>query len=289
MQVFVKYGLFIPLGIPLALDHLQFALLVFTTLSIAAAGYIINDSYDVEIDAINKPNKLIIGKKISDKNATRLYILLNILGVSTGFYLSNSIGKPGFAAFFIITSALLFMYSSYLKGLLLIGNIVISLLVSLSILIVGVFDIIPTIVVEHMVMQRSALKVVVHFGVFAFLINFIREIVKDIQDINGDKNGGMNTLPIEIGRARATTTVFGLTVLITIIVVSYMYMYLYSNQMLVVYFLLLIVGPLFYFCIRSWTAETAKDYSFLSLFLKIIMFLGMCSILLYPSLILNNA
>ena len=138
-------------------------------------------------------------------------------------------------------------------------------------------------------MQRTALKIVVHFGVFAFLINFIREIVKDIQDINGDKNGGMNTLPIAIGRARATETVFGLAISIVIIVVSYMYMYLYSNQILVIYFLLLIVSPLFYFCIRSWTAETARDYSFLSLFLKIIMFLGMCSILLYPSLILNNA
>lgn len=287
MQVFVKYGLFIPLGIPLALDNLQFALLVFTTLSIAAAGYIINDSYDIEIDSINKPDKLIVGKKISEKNATRLYIILNILGVATGFYLSNSIGKPGFAAFFIVTSALLFMYSSYLKGLLLIGNIVISLLVSLSILIVGIFDIIPLIDIEHMVMQRTALKVVLYFGLFAFLINFIREIVKDIQDINGDKNGGMNTLPIAIGRARATTTVFGLAVLIVIMVVSYMYVYLYSNQILVIYFLIMVVGPLFYFCIRSWTAETAKDYTLLSLFLKIIMFLGMCSILLYPSLILK--
>ncbi|MCB0464798.1 MAG: UbiA family prenyltransferase, partial [Aequorivita sp.] len=115
-QVFIKYGLFQPFGIETTLNTFGFALLVIATLCIAAAGNIINDIYDIEIDKINKPNKVLIGKKISERSANRLYIALNVIGVAIGFYLANSIGRPGFAALFVVFSALLYLYASYLKG-----------------------------------------------------------------------------------------------------------------------------------------------------------------------------
>jgi 4-hydroxybenzoate polyprenyltransferase len=280
-QLFIKYGFFNSIGIDVVLSGFQFALLVLATISIAAGGNVINDIYDVDADLINKPNKLIVGKNISEKNAYRIFITLNILGVFSGFLLSNTIGKPGFAALFIIISALLYMYASMLKGILLVGNILISVLIALSILIVGVFDVLPAIEASNVDGQIVAMKVITHYACFAFFINLIREIVKDIQDINGDKNDGLNTLPIAIGRKRATIVVFVLGILAVVAVVCYMYLFLYSSQILVLYFLLLVVAPLLYYCVQAYSAQTNKELSQISLVLKIIMFFGMCSISIY--------
>ncbi len=282
-QVAIKFGLFHPLGLDTTLSHLNFTLLVIATICIAAAGNIINDIYDVEIDKINKPEKVLIGKKISESNASRLFIILNVIGVAIGFYLANSIEKSGFAALFIIISALLYLYASYLKSMLLLGNLLISALVAMSLIIVPLFELLPAITPQNQATQSAVFKIVLHFALFAFAINFIREIVKDLQDINGDKKGGKNTLPIALGRKRTTSIVFILGVIMVLATVAYMYEFLYKEQILLLYFLFAIVAPLLYFCIKSYDAETKKEYAFLSLFLKIIMFLGICAIFLIPS------
>ncbi|HET8803345.1 MAG TPA: geranylgeranylglycerol-phosphate geranylgeranyltransferase [Aequorivita sp.] len=287
VQIFIKYGLFQPLGAVTVLSAFGFVLLIIATLCIAAAGNIINDIYDVEIDKINKPNKILIGKKISEKAANRLFIIFNVLGVAIGFYLSNSVGKPSFAALFIVFSALLYLYSSYLKGMLVIGNLLISFLVAMSLIIVGLFDLLPAINTENQTSQSAVFKIVLHFSLFAFFINLIREIVKDLQDINGDKNGGMNTLAIAIGRKRTVMIAFLLGVFMVLGIVFYMYEYLYNEQFLLLYFLFAIVAPLLYFCIKSYDAETTREFAFLSKLLKIIMFLGICAIPLYQFAIMK--
>ncbi len=286
-QVFIKYGLFQPFGIDITLNAFGFALLVMATLCIAAAGNIINDIYDVEIDRINKPTKVLIGKKISEKGANRIFIILNIIGVAIGFYLANIIERPGFAALFVVFSALLYLYASYLKGMLLIGNLLVSALVAMSLIIVPLFDLLPAITPENQPTQATIFGIVLDFAFFAFFMNFIREIVKDLQDINGDKKGGMNTLAIALGRKRTTKIVFVFAAFMVFGVVLYMYKYIYSQQLLVLYFLFAIVAPLLYFCIRTWGAETVKDYAFLSTLLKIIMFLGLCSMPLFQFVILK--
>lgn len=281
VQIFIKYGLFQPFEADTILSTFGFILLVIATLCIAAAGNIINDIYDVEIDTINRPKKVLIGKKISEINANRLFIILNVLGVLIGFYLSNSIGKPGFAALFIVFSALLYLYASYLKGMILIGNLLISALVAISLIIVAIFDLLPAITAQNQISQSAIFKIVLHYSLFAFAINFIREIVKDLQDINGDKKAGMNTLAIALGRKRTITIVFVLGVLLVLGVVFYMYENIYNEQILLLYFLFAILAPLLYFCIKSWSAETQRQFAFLSILLKIIMFLGICSIPLF--------
>ncbi len=280
-QLFIKYCLLIPFSAATALNTFQFSLLVIATLCIAAAGNIINDIYDLEIDTINKPQKVLIGKSISENVANKLFIILNIIGVAIGFYLANSIDKPGFAALFIGISALLYLYASYLKGMLIVGNLLVSVLVTMSIIIVPLFDLLPVITPQNQAVQSAVFKIVMHYALFAFFINLIREIVKDIQDINGDKNGGMNTLAIALGRKRTTTIVFGLGAFMVLTVVFYMYEYLYNNQTFLLYFLFAIVAPLLFFCLKTWDAKTPKQYGFLSLLLKITMFLGICSIPLY--------
>src|SRR5690606_18086064 len=170
---------------------------------------------------------------------------------------------------------------------LVIGNLLISFLVAMSLIVVGLFDLLPAINTENQTSQSAVFKIVLHYALFAFSINLIREIVKDLQDINGDKKGGMNTLAIALGRKRTVNIVFVLGVFLVLGIVLYMYEYLYNKQVLLLYFLFGIVAPLLYFCIKSWDAGTLKEYAFLSKLLKMIMFLGICSIPLYQFVILK--
>ena len=285
VQVLVKYALFESYNIQLTLNTLQFTLLVLATILMAAAGNIINDIYDIETDLVNKPEKVIINKTLSEKTALNLFIALNLLGVGLGFYLSNVIGRSGFAVIFVLISALLYIYASYLKQTLLLGNILVSALVGLSILIVPVFDLIPSITSSNRELYLDIFKITFTYAVFAFMINLLREIIKDIEDVNGDYKAQMKTLPILIGRDRTTMVVFALSFIPLLAVVNYIVSQLYNNMLAVIYFLIFVVGPMLYFTIKVFSGEQKKDYQYLSNVLKVIMLFGVLSLLLYPFVI----
>jgi len=281
VQLLIKYALFKPFNVDITLNWFGFLLLILSTLCIAAAGNIINDIQDVDTDIVNRPEKVIIGKKVTEKTAYNLFIILNVIGVGLGFYLSNLVGRSGFFAIFVIISALLYIYATYLKQTLLVGNIVISVLVAMSILIVGLFELLPVVTAQNQATQLTFFKILLDYALFAFIINLVREVAKDIEDIDGDYKAGMNTLPIAIGRERATKVLFALTLLPLFGVVYYMLTYLYKQQIAVGYFLLFLVAPLLYITIKSFSAKTKKDVRHISTILKIVMFLGMLSLLLY--------
>ncbi|WP_283635554.1 geranylgeranylglycerol-phosphate geranylgeranyltransferase [Aquaticitalea lipolytica] len=281
VQLLIKYALFKPFNVDITLNWFGFLLLILSTLCIAAAGNIINDIQDVDTDIVNRPEKVIIGKKVTEKTAYNLFIILNVIGVGLGFYLSNLVGRSGFFAIFVIISALLYIYATYLKQTLLVGNIVISVLVAMSVLIVGLFELLPVVNTQNQATQLTFFKILLDYALFAFIINLVREVAKDIEDIDGDYKAGMNTLPIAIGRERATKVLFALTLLPLFGVVYYMLTYLYKQQIAVGYFLLFLVAPLLYITIKSFSAKTKKDVRHISTILKIVMFLGMLSLLLY--------
>ena len=282
VQVLIKYALLLPFKIDITLNWFGFTLLVLSTLCIAAAGYVINDVYDVETDLVNRPDKVIVGKSVSEKTANNLFIILNVIGVLIGFYLSHLVGKSGFFALFVIISALLYVYASYLKQTLLIGNIVVSVLVALSLIIVGIFELLPVITPQNQATQLTMFKVLFDYALFAFIINLVREITKDIQDIDGDHKSGMNTLPIVIGRDRAKNVLFVLSLVPILAVVYYLSTYLYKQTIAVIYFLVLVIAPLILVSIKIFSSKTKKDYQFISNLLKIVMLTGMLSMLLYP-------
>ena len=286
VQLLIKYAFLEPYGANTSLDTFGISLLIIATICIAAAGNIINDINDIETDFINKPDKLIIDKTISEKTAYNLFIFFNILGVGIGFYVSNYVGKNAFFSLFVIISALLYVYASYLKQILLIGNIVISILVALSILIVGIFELIPSITPENRQFQLTFFKIILDYTLFAFMINLLREIAKDLEDIDGDYKASMNTLPIVFGRKRATILLFILTFIPLFGIAFYVINSLYKEPIAVGYFLLFIMGPLIYICIKSFNAESKKDYHHISSLLKLVMFFGMLSLLLYKYILL---
>jgi len=280
MQLVFHYGFLKMQDMPLALNDWQYLILVLSTVCIAAGGYLINNVFDKATDEINKPDDVVVDKGISEAMAYNIYIALNVIGVGAGFYLANIIGKPGFALLFIVISGTLYLYANGLKQSLLIGNVIVALLLSLSIIIVGIFDLLPMITPENQAGMGLLFEILLDYAVFAFIINFIREIVKDLEDVKGDYNQGMNTLPIALGVERTARIAFGLSFLPLGLIVFYINENLFSNDLYyaTAYGLVLILAPLLYFTIKIFSAKKQKDFHHLSNVLKFVIFFGILSI-----------
>jgi len=277
-QLVIVYGLLIPSGVDPALHWWQLILLLSATALLTASGNVINDIYDVGIDQINKPEKLLVTKSISEKSAYNLYFALTILAVICGFVLSNSLDKPILSSVFIGVAFVLYLYASSLKAMLLLGNVVISLLVALVILITGVFELFPSITAENQLAFKFLMERLLEFGLMAFLINLVREWVKDCEDVNGDKAGGRNTLAIALGRTRAARLIAVFILGILMLLGWYIYEYIYLNDTTTYYFIFLIMGPLMFVMIKLWTAQTQKEFHILSTVLKVVLLFGILSI-----------
>jgi len=281
MQLIFRYGFLKLQKIDLALTDWQYALLVLSTVLIAAAGYVINDIFDQETDNENKPNKVIVGKSISESQAYNIYALLNISGVAIGFYLSNVIMRPNFAAIFVLIAATLYIYATSLKQMMIIGNIVVALLLSLSVIIIGIFDIFPVTNSTNQGVMASMFSILLDYAVFAFIINLLREIVKDLEDFEGDFKQGMNTLAIVLGIPKTSKLVFALSFIPVITLLIYINNYLVSNDLIAatIYSFIFVLAPMLYFSIKIWTAQSKSDFQKLSKVLKWILFFGILSIL----------
>jgi 4-hydroxybenzoate polyprenyltransferase len=291
MQLIFRYGFLKLQNIPLALAEWQYGLLVLSTVLLAAAGYVINDIFDQDTDIENKPKDVIVGKKITEATAYNIYLALNVTGVAIGFYLSNVILKPGFAAIFILIAATLYIYATSLKQMLLLGNIIVALLLSFSVVIIGVFDLYPVIDQTNQPIMANLFSILLDFALFAFMINFIREIVKDLEDIKGDSNQGMKTLPIVFGMDKTSklASILGLIPIVFLLVYTNNYFVANNLFATTIYTFVFVVGPLLFFSIKIWSAKTKKEFHKLSLLLKWILFFGIISIVIITLNIKYNA
>ena len=276
-QCLVHFGFFKALDLPVALDTLHFFMLSLATMLIAAAGYVINDIEDVAIDRINRPKTRLIPIKISEKTAFNYYLLLNILGVGLGYYASLVTQNSAYAAIFVFISALLYGYATFLKHIPVLGNILVSLMVASAIGIVVVFDF--SALIAHFGPQlTNPISVVRDYAIFAFMLNFLREIVKDIEDVEGDHAQGIKSLPIILGRQRTAKISSVIALIYISILVVYIFKYLYGNLVTTGYLLFAVGGPLLFFAVKAWGAYSKIDFTKLSAYLKIIMVLGILSL-----------
>ncbi len=270
--ILTKYS-FINSFAPQNLSIVQFSILAVSILLITAGGYIINDIFDIETDTINKPNAVFIEKNIAKKSAFQLYIIFTIIGVLLGVFLSFSVDKPIYSFVFIGTAIGLYLYSQTLKKLPLIGNLTVSLLISTSIYIVYLFEVSIT----FTYLQNSLFIYII----FSFLTTLIREIVKDIEDIDGDYQQKMNTLPILIGRKRAKMVAFILTGFLFVFTIVVSRILVVKSMLFFGYSIVFTVLPLSYLLFRLWEASTKKQFAYISNILKIIMLFGILSMLLF--------
>ena len=278
MQLVFRYLFLAQSYVDLALTDFNYILLIFATVCIAAGGYVINNIMDQDTDEIAKPQNRVVGVSITETVAYNWYIGLTIVGVGIGFYLSNVIYKPTFASMFILVATLLYMYATSFKQIPVLGNVVVALMLSTSIIIIGLFDILPAIDADNRFRMKEAFDILMHYAIFAFIINLIREIVKDMEDMDGDYQSGINTLPITIGVQKTKIIVGVLTVISIGILAYYVNSNLFELDYVVYYAMILIVGPLIYFGVKLLNATTKKEFHHLSLVLKIILFFGILSV-----------
>lgn len=241
------------------LDHRLF-LLSFSTIFIASAGYIINDYYDIKIDYLNKPNRVVVGNHLRRRIALVLHWTLTIGGVLIGLLVNIYLGIINLAAGF-----LLWLYSNRLKRIPFLGNFTVAFLTSLSIIIL-------------LLLYPQREKLVFVYAVFAFFINLIREIIKDIEDWKGDQAFGCRTLPIVWG-IRNTKYFLYFLMIIFIVLLAWMTIKL-DNYFIKIYFAILSV-PATFFVHKLIKSDTSKDFYYLSGFSKVIMLSGIISMIFF--------
>lgn len=259
------------------LSNIEFALFTLSVICIAAAGNMINDYFDKATDAINKTNQPIL--KFTNKSVFKIYGLLNLIGVAIGVYLTFQIDALILSITYIMAVMFLYLYSFKLKQIALIGNLTVSFLIGYSIALIGIIDVLPVLQQNSMVAGLYVFYIILGLTSFSIVLNFIRELVKDIEDINGDYASDMLTLPIVIGRKRTVHIAFTLAVL-TIITIFGVVLRFDVNSYLFIYAIILLILPLIYFCIKVLKATSKSDYHKMSSLLKLIMLLGILSITL---------
>lgn len=238
------------------LNDFKLLLLSISTIAIAAGGYIINDYYDVKIDYINKPDRVVIGKSITRRYAILFHVLLSALGVALGIFLSWRI-----AAVNIISVFLLWLYSNNLKRLPFIGNVTVALLTGLSVVVVDLF-------------YRSSNSLVIIYALFAFFMTLVREVIKDMEDLKGDNSFGCRTLPIIWGIRKTKILLYIILVLFAAIVVLMNQLY---RALPFKYHLIFLFVPLLLLMYRLIQADMKKDFTRLRIFCKVIMMFGILS------------
>jgi len=233
-------------------------ILSLSTVCIAAAGYIINDYFDIKIDIVNKPERVVVGRYLKRRWAMGAHQVLNVMGALMGFFVSHWVFLIN-----VFSITLLWFYSERYKRLPFIGNFIVALLTGFTLLILT-FN------------YPANRKLVLIYAVFSFFITMIREIVKDMEDIKGDEAHGCRTLPIIWG-IRRTKTFLYLWIALFIITLFIMGSTLHNFTLISLFVLLLL--PLFWLVFKLMRSDTRKDFRHLSNLCKIIMILGLLTML----------
>lgn len=338
-QYLIRYGVLLPFlefsGLKPGFSHFDFALLVLSTVLIAAAGYVINDYFDTRTDRINRPQSVVIDKTIKRRVAMLLHIVLNILGIGLGFYLGFKAGVYKLGLVHMFSAGLLWFYSTDFKKQFLVGNLIVSLLTASVPLIIPVFEMplaktelrevqkesitmeekyrdlvqnTPNVITEEQAKQIEQYRdqahqynlyveqadknlnygfmVIALFSLFAFFASLIREIIKDMEDYEGDKATGCNTMPISMGIA-VTKYITMFIALCTIAGLAYIqYLLLRQEDKLSFFYLLIGVQlPLVVLLLLLYPAKQPAQFHRASILVKIIMLTGVCySLVIYYSL-----
>ncbi|MBK0404516.1 geranylgeranylglycerol-phosphate geranylgeranyltransferase [Adhaeribacter sp. BT258] len=242
--------------------HFKFWLLTLSTAFIGAAGYVINDYYDIKIDTINKPDKIIVGRELSRRKAMFGHLALSAVGVVIGFLLSLKVGLVNLGAVL-----LLWGYSADLKKRPLSGNITIAFLAASMVLVVAV-------------LAREDNLGVWAYAAFAFVSTLIREIIKDLEDMKGDAVHGCRTLPIVAGIQQTRIVLYALLILFYTLVLAASF-YRQNDTFFGVYLGLAVLAPGLMIGVQLRRSDRKRHFARLSLLCKFMMLAGTISMLFF--------
>lgn len=255
----------------------DFVILVASTVFITAGGYVINDYFDIKTDLINK-GRVIVGTKIPRRRAMMWHNILNVAGIAGGVFISKKIGHIELGAIFLVVSGLLYFYSATYKRQFLIGNIIVSILTALVPLIVILYEW-PALFKYYSLYSIYPPEIdfllywIGGFALFAFITTLIREIIKDIEDVEGDLAYGRNTVPLVIGITSAKIV----TVCLIIITIAMLYLAWYffvNDTVTLIYVSSAIVLPLLFVIYKVAVSKSRKQLHRASSIMKIVMLTG---------------
>jgi 4-hydroxybenzoate polyprenyltransferase len=260
-------------------DSIRFWWLLLASVLIAAGGYVINDYFDVNIDEVNKPEVLVVDKIIGRRWAIAWHFLLSGSGLICTALAMQSLKQGYLLLFNIACVVLLWFYSTQFKKSFLIGNFLIALLVAWSIGVVFVSKIDPLgWAYGADPLQLRLYRFALLYGTFAFLATLSRELIKDVEDMEGDRRYGCKTLPIVwgIGVARFFALVWVMLLLVLLIGVL-LYLLQLNYWAAFAYGSIFILLPLLDWIRRLRQAATPADFGKLSRYVKWILLAGIFS------------
>lgn len=277
VDVILKQGLGEEIPMTLQFGIFNFILLVTATVLITAGGYVINDYFDIRTDLINK-GKVIVGTRIERRQAMMLHNVFNLAGVAIGFYISWRSGYFLMGLLFLIVSGLLYFYSASYKRQFLIGNLIVAVLTAMVPMLVAFYEW-PALYKFYSI---NAIRLpefnfifywVGGFGLFAFMTTLTREIIKDIEDYEGDSAYGRNTIPIIAGiiSAKIISVVLILLTLIMLYLIWYLFLF---DKYTLIYISALIAIPLLIVIITVFKSADSKQMHSASRMMKIVMLSG---------------
>jgi len=262
----------------------QFFFLVTASVLIAAAGYIINDYFDLNIDQVNKPGKVVVNAIISRRWVIFWHMCLSLLGL---FFTVSALPIAEYWYLVLGNLAsiiLLWFYSTNFKKQLLIGNVIISLLTAWVIGIIFfskyLLKINTLLEVDHNQIRFFRLTVI--YAAFAFIISLIREVIKDMEDVEGDRKYNCRTMPIVWGiNASKVFVAVWIIVLVAVLTILQFYVLPFGWWMSVLYCFLLIIAPLLWILWQLFKAQSPEDFHRLSTVVKLVMLTGIVSMLFF--------
>ena len=254
------------------------------TVLIAAGGYVVNDYFDIKIDRINRPDRVIVSRSVSKPAAMRLSIVLSGAGMLCRIAAAWVMKSMTIGIIFVIIPGLLWFYSSSYKRLFMIGNLTIALLAAMTPMIVAMSNVAILQLRYGTILPYTTL---VHdlyawlggFALFAFLLTWIREIIKDMQDQMGDRELECHSMPVVWGETWTKVFVTGLIVL-TLAVIGHLWWHALPfptgwNSLSTRYIALGIVTPMLCTLWLLWAAKIPSDYKTCQQVVKFTMFIGM--------------
>jgi len=271
-------------GLKSVLSNKMLMLLAISYVLIAAGGNIINDYFDLNIDKINKPQKVIVEKYISRRWVIIWHLLVSVVAVLISVYISykTKIIWIAVAAFFCVV--LLFLYSVSLKKKFLVGNILVSALTAWVIMIVSLieFSAFSHTSSTDIFALRKIMRLGILYTCFAFIISLIREVVKDMEDVEGDRKYNCTTMPIVWGLNAAKVFVaVWLIVLIAALVILQLYAFTFGWWISIIYAVVLIILPLLFIFKKLFAAQSSQQFHSLSSIIKLTMLTGIVSMLFF--------
>jgi 4-hydroxybenzoate polyprenyltransferase len=280
-QILIRYCVILPLlkqgQMNLQLDGRLFAWLVVATVLITAGGYVINDYFDRKMDRVNKPDAVIVGRLIYPRHAMAYHLFFSIMGVLIAAWISYRAGLLYLSLVFFMVSGLLWFYSTTYKRELLLGNILVALLTALVPFAVLLFEL-PLLAHSYGTavtpVIRNLLIWVLGFSLFAFLLNLIREIIKDAEDFEGDQAYGKKTVPVVWGMG-VTRWITSVLLLITIFLLILAWYFFIPDRITLIYFLLLLILPISVVTGLVLKGSSRRSYHIASAMLKFIMIAGL--------------